>query len=180
LIRPGKEDDVLKLRQWQLTGLALIWLTLLACGLPKGSPTSQNSVPVLPTARELSTESITYLTLPGGIPLTMPVVKCSGVEAGGYLDLRTLTGTANDPNHVEMLVSGLNNGAGTYDNMYVSINIGVNGKWSFSGSTLVAQVKLDDSGSGSFTGVLITNTGGSSDKYPAGKAYPFSAEWVCK
>jgi hypothetical protein len=174
------EDDVIKRRKWQLTGLALISLTMLACGLPQGSPTSQSNLPILPTVRELSTESITYLTLPGDIPLSMPVVKCSGVEAGGYLDLRTITGGATDPNHVEMLLAGINNGAGTYENMYVSINIGVQSKWSFSGSTLIAQVKLDDSGSGSFTGVSITNTGGSSDKYQAGKDYPFSAEWSCK
>jgi hypothetical protein len=110
----------------------------------------------------------------------MPVVKCSGVKAGGYLDLRTINGEATDPNHVEMLVAGLNNGAGTYDNMYVSIHIGVKSKWSFSGSTLIAQVKLEDSGSGSFTDVNLTNTGGSSVKYQTGKDYPFSAEWVCK
>lgn len=171
---------MLKRRPWLLTGVALILLIVMACGLPQGAPTSQSNLTILPTAVVLSTESVTYLTLPGGIPVTLPVARCSGVGKGGYLDLRALMGRAQDPNNVEMLVAGINNGAGTYDNMYVSIHIGLNGKWSFSGSVLTARVQLDASGSGSFTDVLITNTGGNSDMYPTGKTYPFSAQWICK
>jgi len=171
---------MLKRRQWHLTGLALILLTMLACGLAQATPTAQSTLPTQPAPPVLSTESVTYLTLPGDIQVMMPVVKCSGTQPGGYLDVRALTGAALDPNHAEMLVAGINNGAGTYDNMYVSINIGVTDKWSFSGSTLTARVQLEADGSGSFTDELITNSAGSSDKYETGKAYPFSAQWTCK
>jgi len=171
---------VLKRSQRHLIGLALILLSMLACGLAQGTPTAQSTLPTQPPPPELSTESAAYLILPGNIPVSLPVVKCSGTGAGSYFDLRAVTGPALNPNHAEMLVAGINNGAGTYDNMYVSINLGPTDKWSFSGSTLIAQVQLDADGSGSFKDVLITNADGNSDKYAAGEAYPFSAKWTCK
>jgi len=171
---------VLKQRPRHLPWLGLILLTMLACGLSQGSPTAQSTLPTQPGPPELSTESVAYLTLPDGNPVTLQVVKCSGVKPGGYLDLRSVSGAALNPNHAEMLLAGINNGAGTYENVYVSINLGVESKWSFSGSTMTARVQLDADGSGSFTDVLITNADGNSDKYAVGEAYPFSAKWTCK
>jgi hypothetical protein len=167
---------LIKHRSLQLTGLVLILLTMLSCSLAQATP---EQTP-LPIATVLSTEAVTVLTLPGGETVTMPLTQCSGVHAGGYLDVRARSGVAADTNRAELLVAGINNGAGAYDNMYVSITLGPTDKPSFSGRTLIAQVQLEADGSGSFTDVLITNGDGSSDKYQAGEAYSFSAKWFCK
>jgi hypothetical protein len=170
------EDELLKHRSFQLILLGLILLTMLACGLAQETP-EQTPLPIAPV---LSTEAVTVLTLPGGETVTMPLTQCSGVHTGGYLDVRARAGAATDPNRAELLVAGINNGAGTYDNMYVSVDLGPTDHLSFSGSTLIAQVQLEADGSGSFKDVLILNGAGSSPKYQMGESYPFSAKWFCK
>ena len=84
---------MLKQRPWHLIGLGLILLSMPACGLVERYANANHR----PGPPALSTESVAYLTLPGNVTVALPVVKCSGMHAGGYLDVRALVGCGPGP-----------------------------------------------------------------------------------
>lgn len=168
-------------------------LLLLACDLGSLAqpaaptlvlPATAPAAPPLATATTASVapSAPTFtLKLPNGQSVALSVSKCDGVAAGQYLELRaTNTQDLKDANRVEVQVAGNHPSAGKSDKIFVSVIMGAQDKWTFTGNTPSAQITLDANGAGRFADVAVVNAAGNSPNYQMGREYKFGAEWTCK
>ncbi len=169
-----------------LTSLALS-LAALACSLLQvpASPTplpSAQAGPSNPTSapptRAPATGLMT-LTLPDGQKMELHA-RCSGVNAGEYLDVRASnTDDVNDPDRVEAQVGGDHQSAGDVQNMFVAIFIGPQNAGTFAGNNPAVTLMLEADGSGHFSDIGIINIAVNSPTYQYNVESKFSAEWKC-
>lgn len=160
--------------------LALV-VFLLACDLGSVAQPAAPPVATATTASVPPSAPTFTLKLPNGQSMALSVSKCDGVAPGQYLELRAAnTQDLKDANRAEVQVGGNHPSVGKSDKMFVTVIMGAQDKWTFTGNTPSAQITLDANGAGRFTDVAIVNAAANSPAYQLGKEYKFSAEWTCQ
>lgn len=183
-------------RFYVLVTCSVVLLATMACSLGGAVPTevTQPTVMVNPTVPApeatqptvmvnptLSASTLT-LTLPDGHAVVLPVAQCKGTSPGGYLELSAVnTEDTTDPDRIEVVMSGDQQGPGQYGGFYVLVRIGVGvaEELIFMGNTADAQVTIEANGAGRFADIAIANVANFSPTYEYGTEYLFSAQWVC-
>jgi hypothetical protein len=119
------------------------------------------------------------LNTPDGKTVSLTVTKCGGTHAGQYLELVAAnTADVNDPNRIEVQVSGNHQAAGRAEKMFVAVFIGPKAKTIFSGNHPTASITVEANGAGKFNEVAVINIS-DSPNYQYNKEYKFSGQWTC-